>query len=112
MVSGWKILNFLCSGCQGQPKSPLHSCESPEQMLQQFLHTQFPGAFRWAEAGAAALEQEQLRELWVTSFLSSQHIPPAPAALCHPASLPPVLLSSPDQTRLPPGQSSGLFLSR
>ncbi|NXO46011.1 MSTO1 protein, partial [Locustella ochotensis] len=26
-------------------RSPLHSCESPEQVLQQFLHTQFPGAF-------------------------------------------------------------------
>ncbi|XP_039943897.1 protein misato homolog 1 [Hirundo rustica] len=32
------------SSCPGQPRSSLHSCESPEQMLQQFLHTQFPGA--------------------------------------------------------------------
>ncbi|NXQ41171.1 MSTO1 protein, partial [Catharus fuscescens] len=43
------VLRGICqeksSSCQGQPKSPLHSCESPEQMLQQFLHTQFPGAF-------------------------------------------------------------------
>uniref|UniRef100_H1A479 Protein misato homolog 1 n=1 Tax=Taeniopygia guttata TaxID=59729 RepID=H1A479_TAEGU len=28
-----------------QEASPLHSCESPEQVLQQYLHTQFPGAF-------------------------------------------------------------------
>ncbi|NWR24896.1 MSTO1 protein, partial [Emberiza fucata] len=27
------------------PRSPLHSCESPEQVLQHYLHTQFPGAF-------------------------------------------------------------------
>lgn len=33
------------SSCLGQPRSPLLSCESPEQVLQQYLHTQFPGAF-------------------------------------------------------------------
>ncbi|NXY19266.1 MSTO1 protein, partial [Atrichornis clamosus] len=27
------------------PGSPLHGCESPEQLLQQYFHTQFPGAF-------------------------------------------------------------------
>uniref|UniRef100_A0A8C3NV58 Protein misato homolog 1 n=1 Tax=Cyanoderma ruficeps TaxID=181631 RepID=A0A8C3NV58_9PASS len=44
------VLRGICqekpaSSCPGQPRSPLHSCESPEQVLQQFLHTQFPGAF-------------------------------------------------------------------
>ncbi|NWU33454.1 MSTO1 protein, partial [Hylia prasina] len=43
------VLRGICQGkatsCQGQPRSPLHSCESPEQVLQQFFHTQFPGAF-------------------------------------------------------------------
>ncbi|NXW77489.1 MSTO1 protein, partial [Hirundo rustica] len=43
------VLRGICqekrSSCPGQPRSSLHSCESPEQMLQQFLHTQFPGAF-------------------------------------------------------------------
>ncbi|NXD29610.1 MSTO1 protein, partial [Spelaeornis formosus] len=43
------VLRGVClekpTSCRGQPQSPLHSCESPEQMLQQFLHTQFPGAF-------------------------------------------------------------------
>ncbi|XP_066062884.1 protein misato homolog 1 isoform X2 [Chamaea fasciata] len=42
------VLRGICqekpTSCPGQPRSPLHSCESPEQMLQQFLHTQFPGA--------------------------------------------------------------------
>ncbi|KAM7028942.1 protein misato homolog 1 [Acridotheres tristis] len=44
------VLRGICqekssSSCPGQPPSPLASCESPEQLLQQFLHTQFPGAF-------------------------------------------------------------------
>ncbi|NXR35228.1 MSTO1 protein, partial [Zosterops hypoxanthus] len=43
------VLRGICqekpTSCPGQPRSPLHSCESPEQVLQQFLHTQFPGAF-------------------------------------------------------------------
>ncbi|NWY76623.1 MSTO1 protein, partial [Erithacus rubecula] len=43
------VLRGICqektSSCLGQPKSPLHSCESSEEVLQQFLHTQFPGAF-------------------------------------------------------------------
>ncbi|XP_066424426.1 protein misato homolog 1 [Molothrus aeneus] len=33
------------SSCPGQPRPPLHSCESPEQVLQQYLHSHFPGAF-------------------------------------------------------------------
>ncbi|NXH81452.1 MSTO1 protein, partial [Edolisoma coerulescens] len=33
------------TSCPGQPRSPLHGWESPEQVLQQYLHTQFPGAF-------------------------------------------------------------------
>ncbi|XP_062367619.1 protein misato homolog 1 isoform X2 [Cinclus cinclus] len=43
------VLRGICqekpTSCPGQPRSPLHSCESPEQVLQQFLHTHFPGAF-------------------------------------------------------------------
>ncbi|XP_068851461.1 protein misato homolog 1 isoform X1 [Aphelocoma coerulescens] len=44
------VLRGICkekatSSCPGQPRSPLHSCESPEQVLQQYLHTQFPGAY-------------------------------------------------------------------
>ncbi|NWW40983.1 MSTO1 protein, partial [Panurus biarmicus] len=43
------VLRGICqeepTSCPGQPQPPLHSCESPEQVLQQFLHTQFPGAF-------------------------------------------------------------------
>ncbi|XP_063276463.1 protein misato homolog 1 isoform X2 [Prinia subflava] len=43
------VLRGICqekpTSCPGQPRSPLHGCESPEEMLQQFLHTQFPGAF-------------------------------------------------------------------
>ncbi|NXQ29677.1 MSTO1 protein, partial [Alaudala cheleensis] len=43
------VLRGICqekaTSCPGQPQSPLHSCESPEQMLQQFLHSHFPGAF-------------------------------------------------------------------
>ncbi|NWX54447.1 MSTO1 protein, partial [Promerops cafer] len=43
------VLRGICpekpTSCPGQPPSPLHSCESPEQVLQQFLHSQFPGAF-------------------------------------------------------------------
>ncbi|NXJ31950.1 MSTO1 protein, partial [Ciconia maguari] len=32
--------------CPGkQPTSPLHTCESTEQILQYYLHTMFPGAF-------------------------------------------------------------------
>ncbi|XP_068851462.1 protein misato homolog 1 isoform X2 [Aphelocoma coerulescens] len=43
------VLRGICkekaTSCPGQPRSPLHSCESPEQVLQQYLHTQFPGAY-------------------------------------------------------------------
>ncbi|NXI06988.1 MSTO1 protein, partial [Irena cyanogastra] len=43
------VLRGICqekaTSCPGQPRSPLHSCESPEQVLQQYIHTQFPGAF-------------------------------------------------------------------
>ncbi|NXN00133.1 MSTO1 protein, partial [Sylvia borin] len=43
------VLRGICqekpTSCPGQPRSPLHSWESPEQVLQQFLHSQFPGAF-------------------------------------------------------------------
>ncbi|NWT60739.1 MSTO1 protein, partial [Erythrocercus mccallii] len=43
------VLRGICreksTSCPGQPRSPLHSCESPEEVLQQFFHTQFPGAF-------------------------------------------------------------------
>ncbi|XP_041253141.1 protein misato homolog 1 isoform X2 [Onychostruthus taczanowskii] len=43
------VLRGICqekaTSCLGQPRSPLHSCESPEQVLQHYLHTQFPGAF-------------------------------------------------------------------
>ncbi|XP_053823159.1 protein misato homolog 1 isoform X2 [Vidua chalybeata] len=61
LLSSWKeqkvsccfaqsvVLRGICqekfTSCLGQPRSPLHSCESPEQVLQQYLHTQFPGAF-------------------------------------------------------------------
>ncbi|NXA11338.1 MSTO1 protein, partial [Sapayoa aenigma] len=31
-----------------QPPTPLHACDTPEQVLQQYLHTQFPGAFSTA----------------------------------------------------------------
>jgi len=46
----WKPrLGSLCSSPPGQqPASPLHACESSEQVLQRYLHTVFPGAFRWA----------------------------------------------------------------
>ncbi|NXP59629.1 MSTO1 protein, partial [Chloropsis cyanopogon] len=43
------VLRGICqekaTSCLGQPWSPLHSWESPEQVLQQYLHTLFPGAF-------------------------------------------------------------------
>ncbi|XP_009706048.1 PREDICTED: protein misato homolog 1 [Cariama cristata] len=45
------VLRGICkeshiSSCPGtQPASPLHACESTEQMLQRYLHTVFPGAF-------------------------------------------------------------------
>ncbi|NXM13850.1 MSTO1 protein, partial [Ploceus nigricollis] len=61
LLSSWKeqkvsccfaqsvVLRGICqekgTSCLGQPPSPLHSCESPEQVLQQYLHTHFPGAF-------------------------------------------------------------------
>ncbi|NXL67372.1 MSTO1 protein, partial [Chordeiles acutipennis] len=35
--------------CPGkQPPSPLHACESTEEMLQRYLHAVFPGAFSTA----------------------------------------------------------------
>ncbi|XP_058716379.1 protein misato homolog 1 isoform X2 [Poecile atricapillus] len=64
LLSSWKeqkvsccfaqsvVLRGICqekpTSCPGQPRSPLHRCESPEEVLQQFLHTQFPGAFSTA----------------------------------------------------------------
>ncbi|NXT69204.1 MSTO1 protein, partial [Chaetops frenatus] len=43
------VLRGICkerlTSCPGQQQSPLHSCEGPEQVLQQYFHTQFPGAF-------------------------------------------------------------------
>ncbi|NXO83192.1 MSTO1 protein, partial [Sitta europaea] len=43
------VLRGICqekaTSCPGQPRFPLPSCESPEQVLQQFFHSQFPGAF-------------------------------------------------------------------
>ncbi|KAK4807568.1 hypothetical protein QYF61_003357 [Mycteria americana] len=45
------VLRGICkeshiSSCPGkQPTSPLHTCESTEQILQHYLHTMFPGAF-------------------------------------------------------------------
>ncbi|NXC55864.1 MSTO1 protein, partial [Aleadryas rufinucha] len=43
------VLRGICkekpTSCPGQPWSPLQRCESPELVLQQYLHTQFPGAF-------------------------------------------------------------------
>ncbi|XP_030821114.1 protein misato homolog 1 isoform X1 [Camarhynchus parvulus] len=60
LLSSWKehkvsscfaqsvVLRGICqekaTRCPGQPRSPLHSCESPEQVLQLYLHSQFPGA--------------------------------------------------------------------
>ncbi|NWV52303.1 MSTO1 protein, partial [Daphoenositta chrysoptera] len=47
------VLRGICkeksASCPGQPRWPLQSCESPEQLLQQYLHTQFPGAFSTAQ---------------------------------------------------------------
>ncbi|CAN8206807.1 unnamed protein product [Coccothraustes coccothraustes] len=62
LLSSWKeqkvtscfaqsvVLRGICqekatSSCPGQPRSPLHGCESPGQVLQHYLRTQFPGAF-------------------------------------------------------------------
>ncbi|NWR05295.1 MSTO1 protein, partial [Paradoxornis webbianus] len=55
LLSSWREQKVSCCFAQSvvlrgicqekATRSPLHSCESPEQMLQQFLHTQFPGAF-------------------------------------------------------------------
>ncbi|NXU40459.1 MSTO1 protein, partial [Drymodes brunneopygia] len=43
------VLRGICKerpgSCPGQPQPHLQSCESPEELLQQYLHTQFPGAF-------------------------------------------------------------------
>ncbi|NXC91962.1 MSTO1 protein, partial [Cercotrichas coryphoeus] len=38
------VLRGICQE-KASSRSPLHSCESSEELLQQFLHTQFPGAF-------------------------------------------------------------------
>ncbi|NXE14172.1 MSTO1 protein, partial [Lophotis ruficrista] len=38
------VLRGICKG-RKQPASPLHACESTEQILQHYLHTVFPGAF-------------------------------------------------------------------
>ncbi|NXB29127.1 MSTO1 protein, partial [Eulacestoma nigropectus] len=58
LLSSWREQKVSCCFAQSvvlrgickerpasQPRSPLQSCESPEQVLQQYLHTQFPGAF-------------------------------------------------------------------
>ncbi|NXT20399.1 MSTO1 protein, partial [Syrrhaptes paradoxus] len=37
------VLRGICKE-RKQPPSPLHACESTEQMLQHYLHTAFPGA--------------------------------------------------------------------
>ncbi|NXF27560.1 MSTO1 protein, partial [Rhodinocichla rosea] len=54
LLSSWKeqkvsscfaqsvVLRGICQ--EKGTRSPLHSCESPEQVLQLYLHTQFPGA--------------------------------------------------------------------
>ncbi|NXM51048.1 MSTO1 protein, partial [Gymnorhina tibicen] len=42
------VLRGICKGKPTSPGQPLQSCESPEQVLQQYLHTQFPGAFSTA----------------------------------------------------------------
>ncbi|NXJ99449.1 MSTO1 protein, partial [Corythaixoides concolor] len=44
------VLRGICKeshiSCPGKPPpSPLHACESAEQVLQRYLHTAFPGAF-------------------------------------------------------------------
>ncbi|NWX48127.1 MSTO1 protein, partial [Steatornis caripensis] len=38
------VLRGVCKE-RKQPTSPLHACESTEQVLQHYLHTVFPGAF-------------------------------------------------------------------
>ncbi|NXI70587.1 MSTO1 protein, partial [Anseranas semipalmata] len=38
------VLRGICKE-RKQPTSPLHVCETAEQILQQYLHTVFPGAF-------------------------------------------------------------------
>ncbi|NXF51921.1 MSTO1 protein, partial [Oceanites oceanicus] len=38
------VLRGICKE-RKQPTSPLHACESTEQILQRYLHTVFPGAF-------------------------------------------------------------------
>ncbi|NXL21833.1 MSTO1 protein, partial [Setophaga kirtlandii] len=55
LLSSWKeqqvsscfaqsvVLRGICQ--EKGTRSPLHSCESPEQVLQHYLHSQFPGAF-------------------------------------------------------------------
>ncbi|NWY94660.1 MSTO1 protein, partial [Loxia curvirostra] len=55
LLSSWKeqkvsscfaqsvVLRGMCQ--EKATRSPLHSCESPGQVLQHYLHTQFPGAF-------------------------------------------------------------------
>ncbi|NXO09799.1 MSTO1 protein, partial [Oriolus oriolus] len=61
LLSSWKEQKVSCCFAQSvvlrgickekptsQPRSPLQSWESPEQVLQQYLHTQFPGAFSTA----------------------------------------------------------------
>ncbi|NWS07594.1 MSTO1 protein, partial [Motacilla alba] len=58
LLSSWKeqkvsscfaqsvVLRGMCQ--EKATRSPLHGCESPEQVLQQYCHTQFPGAFSTA----------------------------------------------------------------
>ncbi|NXP52576.1 MSTO1 protein, partial [Heliornis fulica] len=56
LLSSWREQKVSCCFAQSvvlrgihkerkQPVSPLHTCESTEQILQHYLHTVFPGAF-------------------------------------------------------------------
>ncbi|NWV99837.1 MSTO1 protein, partial [Machaerirhynchus nigripectus] len=55
LLSSWREQKVSCCFaqsvvlrgiCKEKPTScPGHSCESPEQVLQQYLHSHFPGAF-------------------------------------------------------------------
>uniref|UniRef100_A0A8C3Y2S5 Protein misato homolog 1 n=1 Tax=Catharus ustulatus TaxID=91951 RepID=A0A8C3Y2S5_CATUS len=84
------VLRGICqekssSSCQGQPKSPLHSCESPEQMLQQFLHTQFPGAFSTSHVLQQPCATRPPFPQFFSPLLTRQDWGGDLALLCHPA---------------------------
>ncbi|NWR38787.1 MSTO1 protein, partial [Tachuris rubrigastra] len=79
LLSSWKEQKVSCCFAQSvvlrgvgrerpssspgrQPRTPLPGWESPEEMLQHYLHTHFPGSFRWVQVG---LDQGAvLREFW------------------------------------------------